>query len=187
MFHNQEADVDGGIRNSRPIPGLEVPALPKKLLNIQAARHPRMKDVKGKGKARDESEEGVARTLEVDDGVYQPQLTKGQKLKVSWCSPSWRYLGGGKPPRLIARLGFLNLQLPPRQSANDAWSSLPTIPSSLLPQMKRDYQALSLGNSLDPKRFMKGGEKARGKIPEKFAVSGWICLGAGVLPFGVLY
>jgi hypothetical protein len=36
--------------------------------------------------------------------------------------------------------------------------------------MKRDYQALSLANSLDPKRFMKGGSKS-GKIPEKFAVS----------------
>jgi hypothetical protein len=36
--------------------------------------------------------------------------------------------------------------------------------------MKRDYQALSLANSLDPKRFMKGGNRS-GKIPETFAVS----------------
>jgi hypothetical protein len=36
--------------------------------------------------------------------------------------------------------------------------------------MKRDYQALALANSLDPKRFMKGGNRA-GKIPEAFAVS----------------
>jgi hypothetical protein len=35
--------------------------------------------------------------------------------------------------------------------------------------MKRDYQALSLSNSLDPKRFMKGGNRS-GKIPETFAV-----------------
>lgn len=40
----------------------------------------------------------------------------------------------------------------------------------MLPQMKRDYQALALANSLDPKRFMKGGNKA-GKVPERFAVS----------------
>jgi hypothetical protein len=36
--------------------------------------------------------------------------------------------------------------------------------------MKRDYQALALANSLDPKRFMKGGNKA-GRVPELFAVS----------------
>jgi hypothetical protein len=39
----------------------------------------------------------------------------------------------------------------------------------VLPQMRRDYQALSLANSLDPKRFMKGGNRS-GKIPETFAV-----------------
>jgi hypothetical protein len=37
--------------------------------------------------------------------------------------------------------------------------------------MKRDYQALALANSLDPKRFMKGGTKLN-KVPEAFAVSG---------------
>jgi len=36
--------------------------------------------------------------------------------------------------------------------------------------MKRDYQALALANSLDPKRFMKGGTKLS-KVPESFAVS----------------
>jgi hypothetical protein len=36
--------------------------------------------------------------------------------------------------------------------------------------MKRDYQALALANSLDPKRFMKGGTKLN-KVPEAFAVS----------------
>lgn len=36
--------------------------------------------------------------------------------------------------------------------------------------MRRDYQALALSNSLDPKRFMKGGGKGN-KIPESFAVS----------------
>jgi hypothetical protein len=36
--------------------------------------------------------------------------------------------------------------------------------------MKRDYQALSLANTLDPKRFMKGGMKLN-KVPENFAVS----------------
>ena len=36
--------------------------------------------------------------------------------------------------------------------------------------MKRDYQALALANSLDTKRFMKGGAKSN-KVPETFAVS----------------
>jgi len=36
--------------------------------------------------------------------------------------------------------------------------------------MKRDYQALALSNTLDPKRFMKGGNRA-GKVPERFQVS----------------
>lgn len=36
--------------------------------------------------------------------------------------------------------------------------------------MKRDYQALALANSLDPKRFMKGGTKLS-KVPDSFAVS----------------
>lgn len=36
--------------------------------------------------------------------------------------------------------------------------------------MRKDYQALSLANSLDPKRFMKGGSRS-GKIPDNFAVS----------------
>lgn len=35
--------------------------------------------------------------------------------------------------------------------------------------MRKDYRALALANSLDPKRFMKGGSKSE-KIPESFAV-----------------
>lgn len=36
--------------------------------------------------------------------------------------------------------------------------------------MRKDYRALALANSLDPKRFMKGGSKSE-KVPESFAVS----------------
>jgi hypothetical protein len=46
---------------------------------------------------------------------------------------------------------------------------MPSTRADLLPQMKRDYQALALANSLDPKRFMKGGGRAN-KVPEHFAV-----------------
>lgn len=35
--------------------------------------------------------------------------------------------------------------------------------------MKRDYQALALSHTLDPKRFMKGGNRAT-KVPESFQV-----------------
>lgn len=56
-----------------------------------------------------------------------------------------------------------------KATPSELWSTLPTPKSELLPQMKRDYQALSLAASLDPKRFMKGGTKP-GKVPEVFAV-----------------
>lgn len=36
--------------------------------------------------------------------------------------------------------------------------------------MKKDYQALALRESLDPKRFMKGSSKRKGGVPEEFAV-----------------
>jgi len=61
--------------------------------------------------------------------------------------------------------------------------------------MRRDYQALSLANSLDPKRFMKGGNRS-GKIPETFAVcllsnwsrkmliSDWYACGSTTSPAG---
>ncbi|ORY30600.1 Fcf2 pre-rRNA processing-domain-containing protein [Naematelia encephala] len=58
---------------------------------------------------------------------------------------------------------------PKKASASELWATIPAPRSDTLPQMKRDYQALSLANSLDPKRFMKGGNKA-GKVPERFAI-----------------
>lgn len=64
---------------------------------------------------------------------------------------------------------LISPQLPPRKTASQAWSAMPTIPSALLPQMKRDYQAMHLRDSLDPKRFMKG--KTKSTVPEQFAVS----------------
>jgi hypothetical protein len=37
--------------------------------------------------------------------------------------------------------------------------------------MKRDYQALALSNSLDPKRFLKGAaSSSKNKVPERFAI-----------------
>ncbi|TXT15965.1 hypothetical protein VHUM_00468 [Vanrija humicola] len=58
---------------------------------------------------------------------------------------------------------------PKKATASELWATLPSARPDELPQMKRDYQALALANSLDPKRFMKGGNRA-GKVPEKFAI-----------------
>lgn len=68
------------------------------------------------------------------------------------------------------------LQQPRKATASELWATLPSARADALPQMKRDYQALALANSLDPKRFMKGGNKAN-KVPERFAVSGHLVWG----------
>lgn len=62
------------------------------------------------------------------------------------------------------------LQQPRKATASELWTQMPKARSDVLPQMKRDYQALALANSLDPKRFMKGSTKLN-KVPETFAVS----------------
>ena len=62
------------------------------------------------------------------------------------------------------------LQQPRKATASELWSTLPAPRSELLPQMRKDYQALALANSLDPKRFMKGSTKLS-KVPQTFAVS----------------
>lgn len=62
------------------------------------------------------------------------------------------------------------LQQPKKATASELWATIPSARADDLAQMKRDYQALALANTLDPKRFMKGGNRA-GKVPEHFAVS----------------
>lgn len=99
--------------------------------------------------------------LELDDRPYERTLTKKEKAAVR---------GGLYVPRGAHRL---HLQHPRKATASELWASLPSAKSDLLPQMKRDYQALALANSLDPKRFMKGGAKLS-KVPESFAVR--VCL-----------
>ncbi|EIM20015.1 Fcf2-domain-containing protein [Wallemia mellicola] len=48
------------------------------------------------------------------------------------------------------------------------WFDLPAPPAALLPEWKREAEALQLRNSLDPKRFYKGGSKL--KLPKHFAI-----------------
>ncbi|OXC70041.1 hypothetical protein AYX13_01387 [Cryptococcus neoformans] len=58
---------------------------------------------------------------------------------------------------------------PRKATTSELWASIPTPRADILPQMRKDYRALALANSLDPKRFMKGGSKSE-KIPESFAI-----------------
>ncbi|KAJ9116970.1 hypothetical protein QFC22_004628 [Naganishia vaughanmartiniae] len=130
----------------RPIPGLSVPVIPRyDLEQSSTAQHRRQKDTgegssKGNGRATMASVTAKDIELERDTTAYQPEISRKQKMKQ-----------------------------PKPHSANEAWAALPPIPSSILPQMRRDYQAMNLANSLDPKRFMKGGAKST-KIPENFAI-----------------
>jgi hypothetical protein len=71
---------------------------------------------------------------------------------------------------VVSRGQSADLQQPKKATVSDLWATIPSARRDALPQMKRDYQALALANSLDPKRFMKGGAKAT-KVPESFAVS----------------
>ncbi|TIB58732.1 hypothetical protein E3P78_03822 [Wallemia ichthyophaga] len=52
-------------------------------------------------------------------------------------------------------------------TAGKDWFDLPAPPSALLPQWRREAEALQLRNSLDPKRFYKGGKQ---KLPKHFAI-----------------
>lgn len=63
-----------------------------------------------------------------------------------------------------------SLQQPKKASVSEQWATIPAPRADDLPKMKRDYQALALANSLDPKRFMKGQGKL-GRVPERFNVS----------------
>lgn len=56
-----------------------------------------------------------------------------------------------------------------KPTTSQLWASMPATRADSLPQMRKDYQALALASSLDPKRHMKGGTKLN-KVPETFAV-----------------
>jgi hypothetical protein len=164
----------------RPIPGLSVPHIPHHPLDLstkKAQQRASKKSIsrseevaeedRGEGSSQgvlhpDVSAKGKTQEPELDTATYQPELSRKQRAKVRPFRNRFTVWS------LI--MGVLSDQQPQPKSASQEWASLPSIPSSLLPQMKRDYQAMNLANSLDPKRFMKGGKKST-KIPENFAVS----------------
>lgn len=56
-----------------------------------------------------------------------------------------------------------------KATASQDWHTLPTIPDDRRKEMTREYHALKLRNSLDPKRFYKGQGSSK-IVPESFAV-----------------
>ncbi|WVR06583.1 hypothetical protein IAU60_003615 [Kwoniella sp. DSM 27419] len=139
-------------RAEAPIPDLAVPKLPKAHLSFtddgRAAAATQIPSVPSSAQAgpskrptvvKKKSEKDLA-APELDDRPYEKQLSKREKASQ-----------------------------PRKATTSELWASIPTPRSDLLPQMKRDYQALALANSLDPKRFMKGGSRSD-KIPEAFAI-----------------
>lgn len=134
----------------------------------------RKKD-KGKGKANGHVTHGalpaVPEGVEMDTRPYERTMSKREKAAVRFplCLNCVAAAGLG----LGATIGpdeDTDEQQPKKATTSELWSTIPSTRADLLPQMKRDYQALALANSLDPKRFMKGGGKST-KVPENFAVS----------------
>jgi hypothetical protein len=141
----------------RPIPDISITKLPRPLLSFSAEGVATAADapsiIAGPSRVRSSKGEKVP---ELDARPFERALSKREKAAV-------RLLSSAQASRT-------DVQQPRKATASELWSTLPAPKADLLPQMKRDYQALSLANSLDPKRFMKGGNRS-GKIPETFAVS----------------
>ncbi|WWC88394.1 uncharacterized protein L201_003305 [Kwoniella dendrophila CBS 6074] len=135
-------------KKDAPIPDLSIPKLPKAHLAFtedgKAQAHTSIPEVAQAGSSKSKrpiiGKKKQIPIPELDDRPYEKPLSKREKAAQ-----------------------------PRKATTSELWASIPTPRSDLLPQMKRDYQALSLANSLDPKRFMKGGSKSD-KIPENFAI-----------------
>lgn len=129
-----------------PIPDLAVPKLPRTYLSFPkegrdqtATSVPSTSAGPSRLPSRSSSSEKTP-VPELDDRPYERPLSKREKA----------------------------LQ-PRKATTSELWASIPTPRADILPQMRKDYRALALANSLDPKRFMKGGSKSE-KIPESFAI-----------------
>ncbi|KAE8542112.1 hypothetical protein D1P53_001593 [Cryptococcus gattii VGV] len=129
-----------------PIPDLTVPKLPKTYLSF--------------------SKEGRAQTF-----TPVPSVSAGSSRLPSRSSSSEKTPVPELDDRPYERpLSKREKALQPRKATtSELWASIPTPRADILPQMRKDYRALALANSLDPKRFMKGGSKSE-KVPESFAI-----------------
>ncbi|OXB33845.1 hypothetical protein LQV05_002272 [Cryptococcus neoformans] len=133
-----------------PIPDLAIPKLPRTYLSFPkegraqtATFVPSTSAGPSRLPSRSSSSEKTP-VPELDDRPYERPLSKREKA----------------------------LQ-PRKATTSELWASIPTPRADILPQMRKDYRALALANSLDPKRFMKGGSKSE-KIPESFAIGSMV-------------
>ncbi|KAI9634814.1 uncharacterized protein MKK02DRAFT_37689 [Dioszegia hungarica] len=110
------------------IPGLPAPSRVSSSSGTARAGPSRLKprSVASGNPAPSLSGKGKERAVELDNREYARPLTKREKANQ-----------------------------PKKATPSELWSTLPSARADLLPQMKRDYQALALANSMDPKRFMK--------------------------------
>nr|ODN91597.1 hypothetical protein L204_05583 [Cryptococcus depauperatus CBS 7855] len=133
-------DKDQLNNDEAPIPDLSIPKLPQNYLaSTKDTRAAHSASVQPSRRPSQPFTNGLE-SLELDDRPYERPLTKQEKA------------------------------LQPRKATiSQLWASIPTPRADLLPQMKKDYQALALANTLDPKRFMKNGSKSN-KVPESFAI-----------------
>ncbi|OCF37305.1 hypothetical protein I316_01214 [Kwoniella heveanensis BCC8398] len=135
-------------KKDAPIPDLSIPKLPKPHLAFtqdgRASASTQLPLTTRAVPSKRTIEGRKARTAmvipELDDRPYERELSKREKAAQ-----------------------------PRKATTSELWATIPTPRSDLLPQMKKDYQALALTNSLDPKRFMKGGSRSD-KVPESFAI-----------------
>ncbi|RXK41531.1 hypothetical protein M231_01239 [Tremella mesenterica] len=134
----------------RPIPGVAITNLPKPYITFRKdgsahAINPSPVAGPSKGDRHYNGETGrkgvrAKLELELDNRPYERELSKREKAAQ-----------------------------PRKATPSELWATLPAPRMELLPQMKRDYQALALANSLDPKRFMKGSTKLT-KVPDTFMI-----------------
>ncbi|WVF68780.1 hypothetical protein IAT40_003552 [Kwoniella sp. CBS 6097] len=135
-------------KKDAPIPDLSIPGLPKPHLTFtqdgRASASTQLPSTSQAGPSKRPLEGRKAQKAiavpELDDRPYERELSKREKAAQ-----------------------------PRKATTSELWATIPTPRSDLLPQMKKDYQALALANSLDPKRFMKGGSRSD-KVPESFAI-----------------
>ena len=119
------------------------------------------------------AEAGSSRQLELDNTVLPAPMSKKAAKAVRPPPPPSSPLA----PVLLPLIVFADLPCScafgcHQQRAAEAplaWGALPPIPDSKRKDMTREYHALKLRNSLDPKRFYKG-QGSNKVVPEVFAV-----------------
>ncbi|KAI5481283.1 rRNA processing protein Fcf2 [Pseudohyphozyma bogoriensis] len=154
LFGDEDDEDEGG---STPKASSSKTTLPRSLTKPLGAQVPTLSSAststtksKGKGKAV----EGTGITLAQDlAGVIEGEHTgKGDKWGQAPLVPMSKKQRKAAQPR----------------TAGPKWFDMPA--PDMTPELKREIQAMRLRNSLDPKRFYRGGAKEDKKMPEFFSV-----------------